>query len=482
MKKSVRTRFAPSPTGHLHIGNARTAIMNWLFARHCKGSLILRVEDTDRERSTEASEFSIKEDLKWLGLTWDEGPGAGGDYGPYHQSKRLELYRQIIRKLIESGKAYPCYCTPEELNSRRKAMLKRGESIHYDGRCRKLTEKEKKNLEESGRKPAFRLMVADGEVSFDDLVKGRIVFKRERIADFILIRPDGMPMYNFACATDDHFMEITHVIRGDDHVSNTPRQILIFKALGWEPPIFVHIPMILGKDRERLSKRHGATSVAQYRESGYLPEALVNFLSLLSWSSESGDEILPVDRLVQEFDFGRVSSAAAVFNVEKLDWMNGVYIRDLDPERLKEMAEPFLEKAGYDISSNWEIERVVSLLQDKLQKLSDIQEKAKIFFQSDIHIENGDALDVLKAPETNTIFHLFIKEMGIRKGWNKDIFREIMKSVQKRTEIKGKQLWMPVRVALTGQVHGPDLSGVVEIFGREKCRHLIETAFNLTEK
>ncbi len=478
MKKSVRTRFAPSPTGHLHIGNARTAVMNWLFARHTGGRFVLRIEDTDRERSTEESERVIFNDLQWLGLGWDEGPDRGGDFGPYRQSERLEIYREHILQLQKSERVYPCYCTPDELDLRRKERLKRGESAVYDGRCRQLSTDQKKWLEGEGRKPAIRFRTEKEDVAFEDLVKGRISFSGESIGDFILVRPDGMPMYNFACVVDDHRMGISHVIRGDDHVTNTSRQIILYRAFGWKSPCFVHIPMILGEDRVRLSKRHGATSVSQYRELGYLSEAFVNFLSLLSWSSESGDEILSRDRLIEEFNFSRMSKSAAVFDTEKLDWMNGVYIRGLELDRLIALALPFFRDAGYSVDSGRRIRDILSLLQDKLERLSQIGEKVKIFFQEEVIPESKDAEDILKKPDSKKVYNTFIRELSSvgKSDWDGETFKVVMGKIQEETGIKGKHLWMPIRVALTGQVHGPDLPKVAEILGYDKCRRFLQRA------
>ena len=475
MKKDIRTRFAPSPTGHLHIGNARTAIMNWLYARHTGGSFILRIEDTDRERSTEASELSIFSDLKWLGLNWDEGPDIGGDYGPYRQSERMEIYHKYLKQLQESGRVYPCYCTPEELEARRKELLKQGKSIQYDGKCRNLTLAERKRFENEGRKPVFRFKVEEKEIVFQDLTKGEISFQGENIGDFIVVRSDGMPMYNFACTIDDHLMEISHVIRGDDHISNTPRQLLLYKAFGWVPPVFAHIPMILGKDRVRLSKRHGATSVSQYREMGYLPEALVNFLSLLSWSSESGEEILSVDRLIEEFSFDRISKTAPIFDIEKLDWMNGVYIRNLKLDRLSELIFPVLQKAGYPVSSIEGIKPIVSLLREHLERINQAEEKSRIFFQKKVTPE-GEASVILKKNDAKKVLSAFLEEMESVEQWNADTFMMVMKKIQKKLGIKGKNLWIPVRAALTGQIHGPELPKIAEILGYEKCQRFVREA------
>ncbi len=476
MNSSVRTRFAPSPTGHLHIGNARTAIMNWLFARHTAGRYILRIEDTDRERSTESFETAILDDLQWLGLDWDEGPHVGGMHGPYRQSERRDIYLEQVKGLREAGKIYPCFCTPEELDARRRAMLERGESVGYDGRCRQLTADQEVRFTKEGRDPVFRFRVDVENVVFEDLVKGPISFQSENVGDFVIIRSDGMPMYNFACVVDDHFMEISHIIRGDDHVSNTPRQILLYQAFGWPPPVFAHIPMILGKDRMRLSKRHGATSVSQYRESGYLPEALVNFLSLLAWSSESGDEILSTDRLIQEFDFGRVSKAAAVFDIQKLDWMNGMYIRQLEVGRLADYLYPEIQAAGYPISSVEEALPIASLFHDKLEKLSEIRDKVRILFQDEVVYEDDQARNILNSLESKQVLKAVLEEIESLEAWDGEHFKNVMQEVQKQTNIKGKHLWMPVRVVFTGQMHGPDLSQVVEILGVQKCRRFLKKA------
>ncbi len=474
MSQTVRTRFAPSPTGQLHIGNARTAIMNWIFARHHNGQFILRIEDTDQERSTKDSETAILKDIAWLGLGWDEGPDTGGDYGPYRQSERLQIYQQNIDRLLNENKAYPCYCTPEELDTRRKDSMEQGQAVHYDGKCRHLTDSQKSEFENEGRKPVIRFLVPEGNYSFQDLVKGEISVSSSELGDFVLMRAGGMPMYNFACAVDDHLMAISHVIRGDDHVINTFRQVLLFQALNWEVPQFAHTPMILGPDRTRLSKRHGATSVAQYQEGGYLPEAIVNFLSLLSWSSESGDEILSIDRLIEEFDFKRVSKSASVFDSQKLSWMNGMYIRNTDPEKLVPTAKTFLTAANYPNLSEDEVLNIVRALHDKFERFSEFVEKAAIFFNEEVVFENDDAKSVLQNEDVPKVMQAFLDVTQNLKEWNGQIFLQSMKEVQKQSGVKGKNLWMPVRVALTGQVHGPEMPRIVEIFGLEKCRKRIQ--------
>ncbi len=470
----VRVRFAPSPTGHLHIGNARTAILNWLFARHAKGIFILRIEDTDPERSRDDYIQHIYEDLKWLGLDWNEGPDVGGDFGPYRQSQRLKIYLKYANQLIEEGKAYFCYCTPEELENARDAALKKGEGVHYNQKCLHLTAEETETFKREGRKPAIRFHVPEGEISFMDQVKGTISFSEENIGDFVIMRQEGIPTYNFACVVDDQLMRISHVIRGDDHVSNTPRQIVLYRALGFEVPLFIHIPMILGPDRLRLSKRHGATSVDEYQVKGYLPKALINYLSLLSWSSKSGDELLSIERLIEEFDFSRISSSAAVFDIEKLNWMNGHYIRSEDVVQLTHLAMPFLEKTGYRSGNFEETKKIVALLHDKIDYLDQIVDQAKIFFQEQVKLDDPESKEVIRKDAAQKVLWSFLRELKSIDHISADNFRSMMKTVQNETGIMGKDLWMPVRVALTGRIHGPELPMVVELLGREKCIRLVE--------
>jgi len=478
MNNDVRVRFAPSPTGHLHIGNARTAILNWLFARHMDGKFILRIEDTDQERSKEEYTEQIYDDLNWLGLNWDEGPDVGGDFKPYKQSERLDIYAKYTNILLETGHAYKCFCTPEELDAMRKEAIEKGTSINYDRRCLHLNREEILEKEKSGLKAAIRFKVPEKEVKFTDLVKGDISFQHENIGDFVIMRTEGIPTYNFAAVIDDHLMDITHIIRGDDHVSNTPKQILIYNALGFDVPEFAHIPMILGHDRLRLSKRHGATSIDEYQSQGYLPEALINFLSLLSWSSESGDEILSIDRLVKEFDFKRVSKSAAVFDVEKLNWMNGQYIRDKNPDELVDLVIPYFKKAGYAVDDRERVGKIVKALQEKIEYLDQINKHAEIFFQDSIQNMDPEARALIRKDSSQKVFWSFLRELKSIDHIDVNAFRVIMKTVQKETGVMGKDLWMPIRIGLTGRIHGPDLPLVVELLGKNKCQKLIEDIVN----
>ena len=469
----VRVRFAPSPTGYLHVGNARTAILNWLFARHSGGKMVLRIEDTDMERSTREFEQALMEDLRWLGLDWDEGPDVGGPYGPYRQSERLEIYREYAERLLQEGWAFYCYCTPEELKERAEQAIARGEDPHYDGHCLRLTEEEVRRYREEGRKPVIRFHVPEGTIRFSDVVRGEVTFEGRNLSDFVILRSDGIATYNFAVVIDDALMNISHVIRGEDHLSNTPKQVLVYQALGFDLPTFVHIPMILGPDRTKLSKRHGASSVREYREKGYLPEALVNFLSLLGWSSPSGDEILPVERLIQEFGFDRLSKSAAVFNPEKLNWMNGWYIRHADLDRLTDLAIPFLHQAGFDVSDREYVKKCLAAVRDGMEYLQQVVEKCSVFFQEELEYENEE---LIQDPKSQEVFRRFLQETENLQDWNGDVFRAVMKRVQQSTGVKGKDLWMPVRMALTGRQHGPELIRIVEVLGLQRCRERIKKA------
>ncbi|MFQ5639237.1 MAG: glutamate--tRNA ligase [bacterium] len=471
----MRLRFAPSPTGHLHIGNARTALLNWIFARQNGGQFILRIEDTDVERSTQDSEQTILNDLRWLGLDWDEGPDVGGTFGPYRQSQRLEMYRKQLDVLIKTEKAYPCFCSEDKLGKKREAAKIRGEQVYYDRTCLKLSQDERDSLLRSGQQPVWRFVVRDGDVSWEDRVKGTLNFNCENFGDFVIMRKDGLPTYNFAVVVDDKLMNITHVIRGDDHVSNTPKQILIYEALGWELPKFGHIPMILGTDRTRLSKRHGATSVSEFRAQGYLPNALVNFLSLLSWSSESGDEILSVDRLISEFNFERMNVSPAIFDLSKFKWMNSVYIRDLDSDALLELALPYLDKTSIDVDNKEKLTKVLSLTKESVDSLAQFSSLAEPFYREDMQLKDGQAISWSSKDSSQKIYWAFLRYIQNYEAINSDIFREMMKLVQKETGIMGKDLWMPIRVALTGKLHGPDLPMVAEILGREKCERFVRS-------
>jgi len=477
----VRVRFAPSPTGFMHVGNARTALFNYLFARHHGGKLILRIEDTDTERHSEEAVNVIYEALKWMGIEWDEGPDVGGDFGPYRQSERLDIYREYVEKLKEKGLVYECYCTPEELEAMRKEQLERGEPPRYTGKCRHLTEKEKERLRKEGRKPVLRFKVPeDRTIVFDDLVKGRIeINSRQLGGDFVIVRSNGMPVYNFVVVVDDALMKVTHVIRGEDHISNTPKQLLLYEALGFTPPKFAHLPMILGTDRSKLSKRHGSTSVKEFREKGYLPEAFTNFLALLGWYPKDGKEILSMEELIERFDIEDVNSAPAVFDTTKLNWMNQVYIRNYPVDKLTELLLPYLEKAGFDLSrfsKEW-LEKVVEVTREYFTLLSDAPTYMETFLNDDFVVteeakefisENGQRIEVIK------LFYERLKEF--EGELSQESFKKLVKEVGKELGVKGKNLFMPIRIGLTGKTSGVELPILAELLGKGRTLKRIENS------
>lgn len=471
--KDVRVRFAPSPTGPLHIGGARSALFNWLFARRFGGTMIVRIEDTDLERSTREYEELILESLQWLGIDWDEGIGAGGPNGPYRQKERLHIYNPYVEKLLETGQAYHCYCSEDELEAERQELSGRGETPRYLGKCRNLSVKDKEELCSLGRKPVVRFRVPEGRlIVVDDLVRGRVEFESDGIGDYIIVKSDGIPVYNFAVVMDDALMGITHILRGEEHLSNTPRQILLYEALGFPLPAFAHISLILGEDRSKMSKRHGATSVVQYREQGYLPAALVNFLALLGWSPEGEEEMFSVDELTRRFSLDRVSKSPAVFNFEKLKWMNSHYIRQLTLDELTRLSLPYLAEAGLfeeDPSAErlaWLKEALVTA-QEKLEYLAQVPGLLRVFFGEDVFLDESDdeAKQVL-ALETSTAVMAAFRERALSlNSWDGETVRGILKDIGKTLNVKGKALFMTVRVAVSGQSHGPDLNVLLTLLG-----------------
>ena len=474
VKKTVRVRFAPSPTGYLHIGNARTALFNWLFARHNEGRFILRIEDTDSERQVNQAEELIVQDLRWLGLDWDEGPDKGGPYGPYRQSDRSDIYADYTQKLLKEGKAYYCYCTPEELESSRQKMMSQGQMPLYNGRCANLSRQQQQSFENEGRRPSVRFCTSDSSIVVRDLIRGEVAFDRETIGDFIIVRSAGRPAYNFVVVIDDALMNITHVLRGEDHLSNTPRQILIYRALGFDPPQFGHMSMILGPDRSRLSKRHGATSIINYREKGYLPEALSNYLALLGWSSPDEEEIISREKLIRSFTVDRISKSAAVFDLTKLNWMNGVYLREADLSRITRLCLPYLKKSGYidekrlGEDNNSRLEEIVASVRRNMSYMAQISELAALFFEEEVIIEE-ESRSWLESSSASTVIQSLQEVLTHSSNERLVDSLGLIKSVQKRSEQKGKNLYMPIRIALTGKTGGPELTAVFSILGRDRC-------------
>ena len=478
MADRPRVRFAPSPTGELHVGNARTALFNWMFARHHGGSLVLRVEDTDESRSALSYQVSLLDDLKWLGLDWDEGPEKNGAYGPYKQSQRLDLYAEHLKKLIDDDLVYPCYCTEEELEEERQALILSKRMPRYMGKCRNLSTGERDALAAQGRKPSWRFKVPPTTVEFNDLVRGLIRFEGESIGDFIIVRSNGMPAYNFAVVIDDHLMAITHVIRGEDHLSNTALQIMLYRALGFEPPVFAHHCLILGKDHAKLSKRHGSVSVGEFRRMGYLPEALLNYLGLLGSSFADTREVLSQSEMVEAFSLDRASKSGAVFDEEKLRWLNAVYIRSLTADDLMNRLLPFLRRAGYqpeELDPLW-LKQIVETVKDELTALADIGEHVALFFDSRYRM-TSEAKQVLDSAGAKKVVLAFGEYLDTAAGLPLEIYAAAIKHARESSGIKGRDLFMPVRAALTGKVKGPELEKVFAILGKESAVKRLKQAY-----
>jgi nondiscriminating glutamyl-tRNA synthetase len=477
----VRVRFAPSPTGLLHIGNARTAVFNFLYARHHDGTFILRIEDTDVERSTEASMDRIIEDLRWLGIPWDEGPDCDGPDGPYRQSQRLSLYADFAQRLLDGGRVYKCFCTPERLEALRKEQLSKGKMPRYDGRCRSLSREEAIRMESEGQRPVLRFRVERGTLSFEDLIHGRMNFNPNDIGDFILVRSDGIAAYNFACVIDDHLMRVSHVIRGEDHLSNTPRQIMIYQVFGWEPPVFAHHPLILGPDRTPLSKRHGATAVSQYREDGFLPEALLNYLVLLGWTPPTGEEILPLERIVGDFSLQAISKSAPVHNLKKLEWLNSSYIRAEGDEELAGKLVPYLRKAGIPAEQidQRQLVRMAGVLKDNLVILSDLTQYVGIFYDEKFSFDDT-ARSILLDPKNQETLRLILPIMEGLPELEQDDQHPLLSLLGEKTGRKGKALYAPLRAAVTGKTKGPELARTLPILGRDRIITRLKMALELS--
>ncbi len=475
----VRTRFAPSPTGYLHIGGARTTLYNWLFARRHGGKFILRIEDTDEVRSTEESVSAILESIRWLGLDWDEGPAGlereEGPHKPYFQMRRLEVYRKHLRELEENGLAYPCYCSKEDLEAMRRLAQLEKRPPRYDGRCRNLSERQKGDFEAQGRRPVLRFrMPQEGETVVEDLIRGRVRFENGLQQDFIIQKATGGPTYNFACVIDDHLMDITHVIRGDEHLSNTPSQVQLYEALGWRPPQFAHLSMILGPDGSKLSKRHGATSVLEYRQQGYLPEALRNYLALLGWSTPDSQQIFGPEELVSRFDLSGCQKSPAAFDPVKLAWMNGEYIRKTPLPELLRQAEPFLAAAGLAGLKGPSLERTVALEQEKYKLLSEIPALVEFFYKPVAFTPK--ALDkVLRAPGAKEILLSLAGELE-GSPFTEKALEERIRAFCAERGLKTGQVFHPLRAACTGRTEGPTLFGMLEVMGRETVLSRIRAA------
>ncbi len=475
MTQEIRVRYAPSPTGHLHIGNARTALFNYLFARSQGGKFIVRIEDTDVKRNVAGGEESQLNYMKWLGIEWDESIDVGGEYGPYRQTERLDIYKKYWQELLDKGLAYLCYCTEEELEKEREEQRAAGETPRYSGKHRDLTPEQREAFAAEGRVPSVRFRVpANKTYTFDDMVKGEISFTTEDTGDFVIVKRDGIPTYNFAVVLDDHLMKISHVLRGEDHISNTPRQLMIYEALGFEPPRFGHMTLIVGDDHKKLSKRNESIIqfISQYEELGYLPEALFNFIALLGWSPEGEEEIFTREQLISIFDAKRLSKSPAVFDPNKLAHIDNHYIKHADAQRIADLAIPHLQKAGLlpdelDADRRDWAERLVELYREQMNAASDIVALSEMFFRDEVHFGDEER-EVLADEKAPVALGAFLAKVEASDEFSPERMAALIKEVQKENGIKGKQLFMPIRVALTGQMHGRDLNRTIYLLGKER--------------
>lgn len=480
MTEETRVRIAPSPSGNLHIGTARTALFNFLYAKKTGGKYILRIEDTDAERTSQEYIVNIFDSLKALGLSWDEGPDVGGEYGPYTQSERFDIYPEYAKKLVESGYAYECFCTSEELAAEKEESQKNKVAHIYSGKCKNLTEAEKEALSAEGRKPAIRFAVEHKELIFDDLVKGELKFDTSLIGDFVIMKSNGTPTYNFAVVVDDMLMKISHVIRGEDHISNTPKQILIYEALGAEVPKFGHLGMILAPDRSKLSKRHGATAVSEFVEKGYLIDALVNFVALLGWSPSDGNEIKTVDEIAADFRIGEVSSSNSIFEYDKLNWLNSQYIKKLSLDELKERLKPFLTQYDLNELTDAQYTRMVEITREPLTILSDITDAVPYFFGNNVEVEPEVQTEVLSTETSQTVLKEFIPFVEGVEFDEETLHHKLeeFRGVFKEKGIKPKETMWAIRAAVTGRTKGADICAVLAILGKEKVLTRVKAAIN----
>ncbi len=462
----TRVRFAPSPTGNLHLGSARTAVLNWLFCRAAGGKFILRIEDTDPVRSKTEFEESILEDLRWLGLFWDEGPDIGGPHAPYRQSARADIYREHADRLQAAGLAYPCYCTAEELEERKQAALKEGRPPLYERTCLDLSAEERARLEAEGRRPALRFRIPDEDVVFEDVIRGRVEFSHTVLGDFIILRSDGSAGFNFSVVVDDATMGITHVIRGEDHLTNTARHIMLFKALGYPVPVFAHHSLLFGPDGTKLSKRHGATTVRQYREAGFLPQALINYLALLSWGPADGQEVLRPDELAGAFSLEGLSGSPAVFDRAKVEWLNGRHIRGMSREELAEASRPY---AG-DWPADPRYPVMVESVRDNLVTLNELPDYLDVY-RADLQMA-PEAREILEGEGTREALEMFVRMLeSVQYRTLEEADRAAHEFIAglKEQGIPTRKVLMPVRAAVSGRTRGPSLTYLLYVFGREEC-------------
>lgn len=475
----VRVRIAPSPSGNLHVGTARTALFNYLFAKKSGGDFILRIEDTDLERSDDKYIQNIFDSLKAIGLNWDEGPEAGGEYGPYYQSQKFEIYQQYAKKLQVAGYAYECYCTQEELEQEKEASIANKHAHKYSGRCKNLSAEQIEQYKKEGRKPTLRFSVPqDRIISFDDIAKGHLEFDSNLIGDFVIMKSNGIPTYNFAVVADDIDMKMTHILRGEDHISNTAKQILIYEALGSKAPQFAHLGMILAPDRSKLSKRHGATAVSEFIEQGYLPEAFVNFIALLGWSPSDGVEIKNLEEIINDFDITRLSSSNSIFEFDKLNWMNGQYIRAMEIPALLERLKPYLTKYNLSEYTEEQLYKMVEVTREPLVLLSDITEAVSYFFGEDVEIEPEIQEKVLDTPTSQEVLKAFL-DLAEQTECTEEAYHTVLEKLReefKQKGIKPKDTMWAIRASLTGRTRGADMCAIIGLLGKDKILKRVKNA------
>lgn len=485
---SVRVRFAPSPTGFVHIGSLRTALYNYLFAKRMGGEYILRVEDTDRTRIVDGAIENMLEAMAWAGVNHTEGVVLGenkeitqvGEYGPYIQSERLDVYKDYIQQLLDSGKAYYCFCSKERLDEVREKQKEAGETPKYDGNCRNLSKEEVEAKLAAGEEYVIRLKLPENHViKFTDLVRGETEFNTDELDDQVLIKTDGFPTYHFAVVIDDHLMKITHVIRGEEWISSTPKHVYLYEAFGWEAPTFVHLPNILNKEKKKLSKRHGDVAVEDFKKKGYLPEGLVNYVALVGWSPDDNQELFTMKELEEHFSIERVSKSGGVFDTDKLNWVNQHYIKDASDEYITDLAIPFLIEAGYiteeDAKNRYDfVKDMVSIVKEKLQYVKEVTEHVNIFFGDKVELETEECREFLKLEHIPTLINALEEKIGAAEEINEEAFKAMLKEIQKEHGIKGKNLFMGTRIILTGQMHGPDLPKAAAVIGKDMCLNRIK--------
>lgn len=481
---SVRVRFAPSPTGHLHIGSVRTALFNFLYARRHGGQFLLRLEDTDTNRNIEGAELAFLDGFRWLGIEWDEGLAVGGPHAPYRCMERLDLYRSRVQTLLDAGQAYPCFCTDDVLSAEREAAEREGRVPRYSGRCRTMSPDERDRRKHAGEPYSVRFHVEPGqEIVIDDLIRDSVVFQTEDIGDFVIVKSNGIPTYNFQVVIDDADMEITHVIRAEEHLSNTPRQILIYQAFGFDIPKFAHVPIVLDEHRKKLSKRDPSVLPIQTYESlGYVPQAIINFLALLGWSPEGEEEIFSLEGLSAKFDLARVSRSGAVFDVDKLNWMAKEYFKALPLEQATEMVKRQIDQVNWvvpaGVHGEW-LRDIVALFQEQMACAHDFLELASSFFQPTVDM-GEEAAELFHDPVAKQVVEAYLKLCDTDEAWTADASRQRFKQIQSEHGIKGRALFMPVRAAVTGHVHGPDLQKLIAALPRVWVMNRLATVVGRT--